>query len=347
MKHRMVVAVAALTAVFGVVTPTTAGASVTGDWNRAFQSRTDGLFLSIAAISKNNSWAVGNLFNGNKTVYQPFIRHFDGGGWKVVTIPGARNFTSDWVAASSAKNVWILGTSTSRTYPTTVYRYDGSRWHKVLIPARTDLHDPVVLGPANVWAFGSSGTSTADVFHWNGHRWQGYNLNLLPEALSASAANNVWVAGLTFAGSAQKATAYRWNGTHWLSVAMPHPVVASSPGVTASLPSDVWIGWDTATTTSALHWNGHRWHVITAPGGISANSFNIVPDGRGGDWFGPFARWTGHIWTGPITVSPENSGGGFGPVVRIPGTSSFWLAAGVINAGSSTEEPTIYRYDLA
>ena len=83
-----------------------------------------------------------------------------------------RNFTSDRVAASSA-NVWILGTSASGTYPTTVYRYDGSRWHKVLIPAHANLHDLVVLGPANVWAFGSSGTSAADVFHWNGHGWQG------------------------------------------------------------------------------------------------------------------------------------------------------------------------------
>jgi hypothetical protein len=154
------------------------------------------------------------------------------------------------------------------------------------------------------------------------------------------------VAGLTFGSSGQKATAYRWNGTRWRSVAMPHPVAADNPGVTASSPSNVWIGWDTATATSAMHWDGHHWHVITAPGSLPANSFNIVPDGHGGDWFGPFARWTGHSWTGPVNVSPENSGGGFGPVVRIPGASSYWLAAGVMNTGSSTEEPTIYRYDL-
>jgi hypothetical protein len=226
-----------------------------------------------------------------------------------------------------------------------VYRYDGSRWHKVPVPALTDMQDPVVLGPANVWAFGSSGTSTADVFHWNGHGWHGYILNLLPEALSASAANNVWVAGQTFS-SVQKASAYRWNGTRWLSVAMPHPATVDSPGVTVSSPSDVWIGYSNGTTSSAMHWNGHHWHVITAPGSIPAVSFNIVADGHGGDWFGPFARWTGHAWIGPVHVSPEVFSGGFGPVVRIPRTSSFWLAAGVTNFGSSTEEPTIYRYDF-
>jgi hypothetical protein len=345
MKQRMVVAVAALAGACCAAMPGTASASVAGDWNLAFQSRTAGLFSSIAAISKNNSWAVGELLSGRKTVYRPLIRHFDGSGWKAITISGAR-FSSDWVAASSAKNVWVLGTSTSRTNPTTAYRYDGSRWHKVPIPALTDLQDPVVLGPTSVWAIGSSGTSAADVFHWNGRGWHGYNLKLLPEALSASAANNVWVAGLTFGGSGQKATAYRWNGTRWLSVAMPHPAVADNPGVTASSPSNVWIGWATASATSAMHWDGHHWHGMTAPGSVPANSFNIVPDGHGGDWFGPFARWTGHSWIGPVNVSPENSGGGFGPVVWIPGASSYWLAAGVTNTGSSTEEPTIYRYDL-
>jgi hypothetical protein len=341
----MMVAVAALAAVCVVVMPGTARASVAGDWNLAFQSRVNGFFASIAAISKNNSWAVGHLFNGSNTVFHPFIRHFDGSGWKVVTIAGARNFTSDWVAASSARNVWILGGSTSDTYPVTVYRYDGSRWHKVPVPALTDLQDPVVLGPANVWAFGSSGTSTADVFHWNGHGWHGYALNLSPEALSASAASNVWVAGQTLS-PVQRATAYRWNGARWLSVAMPHPAAADPVGVAASSPSDVWIGRDTATRTSAMHWDGHRWHVITAPDSIPADSYNIVPDGHGGLWFGPSARWTGHAWIGPVQVSPEFFSGFLARPVRIPGTSSFWAAAGVTNFGSSTEEPTIYRYHL-
>ena len=345
MRRRIVVAVAALAAVCGVVMPGTARASVAGDWNLTFQSRTNGFFSSIAAISRNNSWAVGHVFHRGGTVYQPFIRHFDGSGWKVVTISDARNFTSDWVAASSAKNVWIFGGSTSDMYPVTVYRFDGSRWHKVAVPALTDLQDPVVLGPANVWAFGSSGTSMADVFHWNGHGWHGYTLNLCPEALSASAANNVWVAGQTLS-SVQKATAYRWNGARWLSVAMPHPATADPPGVAVSSPSDVWIGWDTATRMSAMHWNGYHWHVITAPDSIFADVYNIVPDGHGGAWFGPAARWTGHAWIGPVHVSPEFFSGFLGRPVRIPGTSSFWAAAGVTNFGSSTEEPTIYRYHL-
>lgn len=349
MRLRVVAAVAGLAMTAGgLAAPGTASASVPAAWNRVFQARTQGLIRSIAAISKNDSWAVGEIFSGSgATRYQPFIRHYDGSSWKVVTIPGAR-FSSQWVAASSARNVWVFGfTPNPRNIASsTAYRDDGSHWHKVPVPALTALQDPLVLSPANVWAFGSSGTLSGDVFHWNGTRWHGYDLNLLPQALSASAAGNVWVAGLTFSSPAQKVTAYRWTGRRWLLVSMPHPVPADGPGVTVSSPSNVWIGWNTATKTRGMHWNGRQWHVITAPGNVSADGSNIVPDGHGGDWFGPFARWTGHAWIGAFDVSPGFSAGGFGPVVRIPGTSSFWLAAGVTNTGSSTEEPTIYRYDL-
>jgi len=351
MRLRVVAAVGVLAVAGGLATPGTAWASAPAAWNRVFQARTQGLITSIAAISKNDSWAVGELFAGSgATRYQPFVRHYDGSSWKAVTIPGAR-FSSQWVAASSAKNVWVFGFTPNAQdiANSTAYRYDGSHWHKVPVPALTDLRDPVVLSPASVWAFGSSGSLSlpGDVFHWNGTRWQDFNLNLYPQALSASAASNVWVTGLTFTSPAQKVTAYRWNGRRWLPVSMPHPVPAQSPGVTASSASDVWIGWDTATTARGMHWDGHRWHVITAPGNVIAEGYNIVPDGHGGDWFGPFGRWTGRTWTGAFDVSPGFSAGGFGPVVRVPGTSSFWLAAGVKNTASSIEEPTIYRYDLS
>jgi hypothetical protein len=355
MRLRVVAAAAALATAGGLATPGTAWASVPGGWNLVFQARTpgtQGFIASIAAISKNDSWAVGAIFAESGAIrYQPFVRHYDGSGWKVVTIPGAR-FSSRWVAASSATNVWVFGFTPNPQHiaSSTAYRYDGSHWHKVAVPALTDLEDPVVFSPADVWAFGSSGSVSlpGDVFHWNGTRWQGYNLNLLPQALSASSASNVWVTGLTFTFPAQKVTAYRWTGRRWLPVSMPHPVTADTAGVTASSPSNVWIGWDTATTARAMHWDGHRWHVITAPVLLISDGSNIVPDGHGGDWFGAFARWTGHGWTGVAYISPPDFyTAALGPVVRIPGTSSFWLAAEVQNTASSIAEPTIYRNDLS
>ena len=58
-----------------------------------------------------------------------------------------------------------------------------------------------MLGPGNVWAFGDSGTVADDIFHWNGSKWQHYlssDINFIPQHISASAPNNVWVSGFAY-----------------------------------------------------------------------------------------------------------------------------------------------------
>ena len=125
-----------------------------------------------------------------------------------------------------------------------VYRYDGSHWHKIPVPAATALEGAVALGPNNVWALGSSATIfapgssvSATVFHWNGAKWRGYSLDkgaLVPESISASKGNNVWIAGAVRAGPAERAVAYRWNGTGWHNAGLPR-VLNDDPGVSALL----------------------------------------------------------------------------------------------------------------
>lgn len=353
MKRRMAVIAAALVAGVGMAGTAnmagsgTARASTPRGWNLVFQSSKSGFFGNFAAISKTNVWAVARLLQRSDTVYKPYIRRFNGSTWQAVTIPGA-SMTSDTVQATSASDVWVFGlTRNSKNLAASAaYRWDGRHWHRVPVPAYTYLQGTVVLSSSNVWAFGGSFNLTGDVFHWNGRRWASYNLNFFPQSVSASSARNVWLTGITWVGKKQEATGYRWNGRRWLLVPMPHPVVDSGPGVTVLSRSNVWIGWETTTTVSALHWNGHRWHVVTAPGNMVADSGDIIPDGRGGYWFGPFADWTGHAWISHWDISPDFSAGGFGDIARIPGTLSFLMAAGVSNEGSSTEHPTIYRLDL-
>lgn len=106
-------------------------------------------------------------------------------------------------------------------------------------------------------------------------------------------------------------------------------------------PNDVWLGYDSATAWQALHWDGHHWHTLTAP--FYADTYNIVADGKGGYWFGDGAILTGNRWTSEPGIAIT---GGFGSVVRIPGTESFLQPAGVENSGSSVQKPTIYRFDL-
>lgn len=350
MKRRMAVAAAALAAGVGMAgaaslaAPGTARASALGGWKQIFQSPKSGIFGSIAAISKTNVWAGAYLFQRAGSVYGPYIWHFNGNSWRAVKIPGAR-ISSDTVQATSASDVWVFGLTpnSQNVAASAAYRWDGGRWRKIPVPAYTYLQGTVVLSPSNVWAFGGSFNLRGDVFHWNGRRWASYNLNFFPQSVSASSARNVWLTGMTRAGKKERATAYRWNGRRWLPVSMPHPVVDSGPSLTVLSRSNVWIGWETTTNVYAAHWNGRQWRVITAPSNVEAYSYDIVPDGRGGYWFGPFADWTGHAWIGSGDISPEPSGGAFEDIVRIPRTSSFLLAAGVMNSGSSTQHPTIYR----
>jgi hypothetical protein len=345
LKHTTTAAVVAgFALVLGAAVPGTARASSTGTWTRAYQAPGAGVFSGLVAISRSDAWAVGyRTVHVTSIVPQPFIRHYDGTGWKAVTIPGARNFESDSVRASSARNVWVYGLASGTQVATTVaYRYDGSRWHKVPVPAQTHLWGLVTLSPGNTWAFGSSGTFPADIFHWDGSRWHGYNLDFLPEDISASSAANVWISGQTGWPDGRVAAA-RWNGSAWHDVAMPHPVTALGATMLASSPSDAWIGWGTATETAALRWDGHHWHSVTAPASVNA-SLGISRDGIGGHWFGPTAHLDGSTWTG-VSIPPLSIAA-LGNPVLIPGTTSAWMPAGVVNPGGSVQQPTIYHLSL-
>ena len=347
MKRWIAVATLGLAAAGGMVTPGAARASSTA-WYQVYQANIAGSFFQTAAITKNNIWSVGptNTRAGH-TSYQPFVRHFNGSSWQAITLP--QGSEADWVAASPApaNNVWVGGLKNASVATTVIYRWNGVRWTNIPLPALTYLQGITVLAWNNVWAFGTSGTVAADIFHWNGSRWQ-YSIanyiNFIPQGISASAANNVWVSGFAYSGSKEIVVAYRWNGTGWHGVSMPHPVTdGAGPSVTAVSPSNVWIGGGIATTASqqALHWDGQQWHTVTAPD--YANPFNIVPDGQGGYWFGAQAILTGSTWT---TEQVPGFTGGINGVTRIPGTTSALLSAGVIPDGTSTQRPTLFRFDL-
>jgi hypothetical protein len=348
-------AVAVLAAAGGFAAPGLARAS-SAAWYKTYQVNISGSFSEVAAISETNIWAVGDRFDkkGNP-IYRPIIRHFTRAGWETVTIPGSPRFESDHVSASAANNVWVFGLRHTRNSvaASVAYRYDGSRWHKIPVPAETFLQGAVTLGPRNVWAFGDSGTIfapgssvSATVFHWNGSRWRGYNVangNLMGESISASGRNNVWIAGLLPSRSAEHAVAYRWNGIRWHNGRMPRVVPADNPGVSVFSRSNVWVGWDTELSSRVTHWDGHRWHTMTTPSDVDANTSNVVRDGKGGYWFGPFAILASHTWTSEPFIGVT---GGFGSLVRIPGTESFILPASVKNSSSAIQKPTLYRFDL-
>lgn len=339
MKRWVVFGAMGLAAAAGIVTPSAAQAS-SDAWYQTYQVNADGSFNSIAAISSTNIWAVADTFTKGHTVYQPFIRHFTSGSWQTVTIPHSAAFTSDWVSASSANNVWVGGLAPGADASSVVYRWNGSSWTRIPVMGMTSLQGVTVLAPNNVWAFGNSGTFPDDVFHWNGSKWQFYINNdtgFIPEGLSASAANNVWISG-----SKDGVAAYRWNGSSMNAVSMPHPAYDNAgPGVTAVSPTSVWIGWEDNTASHVMYWNGHTWSTPTVPDG--ANPLDIVSDGKLGDWFGPQNILTGSKWT---TEAVPGFTGDLGDVTQIRGTTSFLMGGGVASSDTTPTKPTIFRFDL-
>jgi len=329
--------------------PATAGASSTGSWNLFYQARVSGFFTDVAVTSKTDAWAVAIAFNSHhRVVMRPFVRQWNGRSWNAVTIPGASGFESNWVAASSAANVWVMGV-TGGDNQTRAYRFDGSRWHAVPVPRQTVLNHPVVFRSNDVWALGESDLSSSNIFHWNGVRWVGYHVGVNLQELSGTSAKDVWTVGLdsvrSFTG---KMVAYRWNGSRWLTVSMPHPASTALEDIHVSSISDVWISGTrvnaNATPAFLLHWNGHAWSKVVAPTSLPASSTELLPDGSGGAWLGPVSHWTGRVWLAPVPISPKLANGTIEAMGRVPGTASYWLMAGTVNKRSTVEEPTIYLF---
>jgi len=329
-----------------VTAPVDAVASSSPAWNLFYEAHMSGFFTSVAVISKTDAWAAGTLFNGHAILLRPFLRQWNGSSWNAVTIPGASNFESQWVAASSAANVWVMGASNGRIM-TRVYRFDGSRWHAVPVPVQTWLADPVVFGPDDVWARGSNGSSS-DIFHWNGSRWARFTVGKNLVDLSGTRQKDVWAVGLdsqrSFTG---KIVAYRWNGSRWLTVSMPHPASTALEDIRVSSISNVWISGTQVRNNDppfVLHWNGQAWSKVAAPRSLPASSTDLLPDGSGGAWLGPEAHWTGQVWKGPVPILPEPATWSDGSMGRVPGTASYWSTAGTTTKGSALEEPSIYLY---
>src|SRR5205823_5698851 len=93
--------------------------------------------LGVAALSADDVWAVGYFVNspiGSRTL----VEHWDGSKWSVVAgpNPGRNSNSLSAIAASSATDVWAVGTYTSLdgVNRTLVERWNGSAWAVVPSP---------------------------------------------------------------------------------------------------------------------------------------------------------------------------------------------------------------------
>ena len=71
-----------------------------------------GVLVSVDAVSSRNAWAAG----GSDTLGHPFIEHWNGTNWRRAPSPGLGGTSQvGSVAASSASNVWAVGSYDNAT----------------------------------------------------------------------------------------------------------------------------------------------------------------------------------------------------------------------------------------
>jgi hypothetical protein len=239
----------------------------------------------LDAISSSNVWAVGSATSGGLD-QTTLILHWDGTAWSIIpsASPGTFGLNTLYaVAATSANDVWAVGSFTNRGEfaQTLVEHWDGTSWQ--VIPSanvpgsNNELYAVVALGPNNVWAVGywgnaASGFSTL-VEHWNGSSWsvvpspnpQGDNFL---SAVSATGANDIWAVGrsrnpFTFQTST---LIEHWDGNSWSEVfGFGVEPESAAYGVAAVSPGDAWAVGDGGGLALIGRWNGSDWSVFPSP----------------------------------------------------------------------------------
>jgi hypothetical protein len=145
---------------------------------------------AIAAISENDVWAVGSLYNADLQRGETLSIHWDGVAWEVIPTPhvGAskddNSFSS--VAGTGPNDVWAVGSifhnPFSSTTSTLIMKWDGTEWSAVSSPSPgkqfNSLTGVTALAPDDAWAVGYYSDGPFGSYHmatlvekWDGSAW--------------------------------------------------------------------------------------------------------------------------------------------------------------------------------
>lgn len=246
-------------------------------------------FLAINADAPDDVWAVGRTF-GRYDYDDNFVDHWDGSTWTAYAI------NDSWteqiltgVVAISRHNIWAVGygykqEELARNVPIT-YHWNGSTWTLVLPkhgPLNTDYYfRGVDATPSDdVWAAGDTGLppeteATLIEHHPVGGQWSvvsapspGVGPGTFVRAVSAIAADDVWMVGDYGKGASSRLLTLHWDGSRWRDIAAPSPggkYNTTGASVSAVASDDVWaVGyWNNNVNDQPYieHWDGTSWTV--------------------------------------------------------------------------------------
>ncbi|HKP54589.1 MAG TPA: hypothetical protein VJ183_18280 [Chloroflexia bacterium] len=219
---------------------------------------------AVAAVSKDDVWAVGNytIPNGANSTLNALILHWDGTRWTQSPAPHLVPMAQlNGVTAISRDDVWAVGGGNEETFQALALHWDGTEWSAVptvRLPQAGYLNAVSAAGPDDVWAVGMAlGNQTGNnptetlTLHWNGKEWSRVaSPNAERDVRSWSILNSVvtlpgrevWAFGAFNQNKTpSQPLLMRWNGSAWSLVSSPiRTFTTNLLGATVSADGSIW-----------------------------------------------------------------------------------------------------------
>ena len=255
----------------------------------------------IAAVAKNDVWAVGVYYELTEERQQALILHWDGTLWSQIESPslGSNAAGLDDVVAISANDIWAVGAygmADGKQSFALLEHWDGTQWTIFPSPnpgSRVNGLDGVsAVSPDDVWAVGTYADYQEDggfgafktlAMHWDGSKWEvvhspngeGYSHAYELRDVTAIARDDVWAVGSYLpdigANVPYQMLTLHWDGSEWKVI--PNAFSTQSTmlaGVTATSARDVWAVGNycpaecdnrSGHSPMTMHWDGDRWNA--------------------------------------------------------------------------------------
>jgi hypothetical protein len=312
-------------------------------------------FVQVASSGAGNAWASGFTCRAHNPYAchreRPLLARWNGTSWSAVAVPNARTVRGGVimpVGTSSPRDTWIFPTYNSNSYPApprVAYRWTGSRWHSVAIPAWLPAGPVSVFGPRNVWIFGVPWGKVAG--HYDGHRWRKVKMHAEIMGVTAVSPDDIWAFGFRPATPEHKLLflTMRWDGNSWQTFPLPsltaRPAdflagLAGTSILASSDPNDLWITVDVLHAPYLLHWDGIGWSVVPIPLPVQMLYGGVAEDGSGGLWLSAVSEAPGPplylhrtaqgTWSEQAVPAVAGATTEVNDLLLIPGTTSLWSA---------------------
>ncbi|HEY2550403.1 MAG TPA: hypothetical protein VGI64_07480 [Streptosporangiaceae bacterium] len=321
------------------------------------------LMTGIAALGRNDAWALGVQEKPNDARVG-LIERWNGKSWRSVPLP--KGVRSTWNAAEPIPTIAVHSDTdlfAFSLFEPVYLRRSGTHWSTGTLPVGTGGSDALISvgvdrGPGDVWALGATEDSGMIVPY--AARLDGTSWSVVPVpghgpivAASVLSAKDIWAVTGSRASEGSVITTKRpevlhWNGTAWKAVKLPAKLPGLPSSIMAVSDHDVWIGGGHpnarhGTSEYVAQFTGKALHVSKLKVRATGSDFHmirLVSDGHGGIW-GVAANltvtitrvWhrTGSAWHGPLNISFGHDSLLFS-IAHVPGTTSMW---GVGGAGRS------------